>query len=76
MKKLGYIGDNEIIRLGEKDIVPQSQINEVVAFHNFKASLIFPLHKMVIKVLKKYEIYLQQLTPNAIMRLRIFIWAV
>jgi hypothetical protein len=35
----------------------------------------FPLNKMIGEVLKFFEIYLHQLTPNAIVRLSVFIWA-
>jgi hypothetical protein len=31
---------------------------------------------MVVEVLKKFNIYLHQLTPNAMVRLGVFIWAV
>jgi hypothetical protein len=66
-----------IVKLGEVDMIPQPQKNEVVAFRCFfKASLCFPLHKMIVEVLKKYEIYLYQLTSNAIMIHGVFIWAV
>jgi hypothetical protein len=41
----------------------------------FKARLRFPLHEMIGDVLKDLEIYLHQLTPNAIVRLSVFIWA-
>jgi hypothetical protein len=41
----------------------------------FKAGLRFPLNKMIADVLKKFGIYLHQLTPNAIVRLSIYIWA-
>jgi hypothetical protein len=36
----------------------------------------FPLHKTIIAVLKRFNIYLHQLTPNAIMCLGVFLWAV
>jgi hypothetical protein len=35
----------------------------------------FPLNEMIGEVLENYEIYLHQLTPNAIVRLSVFIWA-
>jgi hypothetical protein len=56
---------------------PQSQKNdEVVVFKSFfKAGLRFPLHEMIGEVLNNYEIYLHQLTPNAIVRISIVIWA-
>jgi hypothetical protein len=41
----------------------------------FKAGLRFPLNEMIAIVLKKFGIYLHQLTPNAIVRLSVYIWA-
>jgi hypothetical protein len=41
-----------------------------------KAGLRFPLHKKVAAVLKRFNIYLHQLTSNTIMRLGILIWTV
>jgi hypothetical protein len=41
----------------------------------FRAGLRFPLNEMIGEVLDNYEIYLHQLTPNAIVRLSVFIWA-
>jgi hypothetical protein len=41
----------------------------------FRAGLRLPLNEMIGKVLKNFEIYLHQLTPNAIVRLSVFIWA-
>lgn len=74
MKRLKLV---EIIRLGGKDTIPLLEKDEVVAFRRFfKARLRFPLHKMVAEVLEKYEIYLHHLTPNAKMRLGVFIWVV
>jgi hypothetical protein len=40
-----------------------------------KAGLRFQLHKMLVKVLKTFEIYLHQLTPKALIRVGGFIWA-
>jgi hypothetical protein len=36
----------------------------------------FPLSSFVVEVLKIFEIYLHQLTPEAIIRMNIFVWAV
>jgi hypothetical protein len=41
----------------------------------FKAGLRFPLNGMIANVLKKFGVYLHQLTPNAIVRLSVYIWA-
>jgi hypothetical protein len=40
-----------------------------------KAGLRFPLHKMLVEVLKRFEIYLHQLTPKALIKIGVFIWA-
>jgi hypothetical protein len=42
----------------------------------FKAGLWFPLSKFVVEVLKIYQVYLHQITPEAIIRMGIFVWAV
>jgi hypothetical protein len=39
--------------------------DEVVVFRNFlKVGLRFPLHKAIVVVLKRFNIYLHQLTPT------------
>jgi hypothetical protein len=40
-----------------------------------KAGLHFPLHKMLVEVLKTFEIYLHQHTPEAFIKVGFFIWA-
>jgi hypothetical protein len=40
-----------------------------------KAGLQFPLHRMLVEVLKRFEIFLHQLTPKALIKLGVFIWA-
>jgi hypothetical protein len=57
-------------------VVLQPRGDEVVVFKSFfRAGLQFPLHDMIGEVLKNFEIYLHQLTPNAIVRLSVYIWA-
>jgi hypothetical protein len=57
--------------------VPKPREDEVVVFRSFlKAGLRFPLHKTVVAFLKRFNIYLHHLTPNAIVHLGIFIWVV
>jgi hypothetical protein len=78
MVKLGYLSEakKELIRFGGKETIPKPGKNEVVVFKSlFKAGLRFPLNKMIVEVLKKFGIYLHQLTPNAIIRLNVYIWA-
>jgi hypothetical protein len=77
MKKQDYIDTTNLIRLGEEDTILQPQRNEIVAFRSFfNVGLWFPLHKIVVEVLKKYDMYLHELTPNMIMWLGVFIWEV
>ena len=73
-----YFRDISIVRAddGEKT-TPTPEDNEVVIFRSFlKAGLRFPLSRFVVEVLKIYQIYLHQLTPEAVIRLGIFVWAV
>jgi hypothetical protein len=78
MKKLGYFGETEskLIRFAGEEVVPESKEDEVVVFKSFfRAGLQFPLYDIIGEVLKRFEIYLHQLTPNAIVRLSVYIWA-
>jgi hypothetical protein len=73
-----YFRDMSIVRAddGEKT-VPTPEENKVVIFRSFlKAGLRFPLSNFVVEVLKIFEIYFHQLTPEAIIRMGIFVWAV
>jgi hypothetical protein len=74
LKNANYISDTSIVRLGGEDTTLPPKKNEVIVFWSFlKASLQFPLQKMVVEVLKKFNIYLHKLTPNALVILEIFI---
>jgi hypothetical protein len=76
--KLSYFSEakKELIRFGGEEITPKPEKDEVVVFKSFfKAGLRFPLNGMIADVLKKFGIYLHQLTPNAIVRLSVYIWA-
>ena len=54
-----YFRDISIVRARGESIVPLPEANEVVVFRSFmKARLCFPLHKMLVEVLKTFEIYL------------------
>jgi hypothetical protein len=69
-----YFCDISIVRLGEEDIVLHLVKDEVVVFRSFmRVGLRFPLHTMLVEVLKKFVIYLHRLTPNALVRMTIFI---
>jgi hypothetical protein len=71
-----YFHDISIVRAGGESTVPVPEADEVVVFKSFlKAGLRFPLHKMLAEVLKTFEIYLHQLTPEALIKVGVFIWA-
>jgi hypothetical protein len=73
-----YFRDMSIVRadIGDRT-VPVPEENEVVIYQSFfKAGLRFPLSKFVVEVLKIYQIFLHQITPEAIVRMGIFFWAV
>jgi hypothetical protein len=72
-----YFRDISIVKADVDRVVPAPEENEVVIFRSFfKAGLRFPLSKFVVEVLKTYQIYLHQITPEAIIRMGIFVWAV
>jgi hypothetical protein len=72
-----YFCDTTIVRAGGDNNVPLPEPDEVVVYKGFmKARLRFPLHKMLVKVLKRFEIYLHQLTPEALIKIGVFIWAI
>jgi hypothetical protein len=72
-----YFRDMSIVRVEGDNIVPSPEENEVVVYRSFlKAGLRFPLSKFVVEVLKIFQIFLHQITPEAIIRMAIFVWAV
>jgi hypothetical protein len=71
-----YFRDISIVRAGKDDNTPAPEENEVVIFPSFfKAGLRFPLSRFVVEVLKTFQIFLHQLTPEAILRMGVFVWA-
>jgi hypothetical protein len=78
MVKSGYFSEDEkkLIRFGGEETAPKPQKDEIVIFKSFlKAGLRFHLNRMITDALKKFGICLHQLTPNAIVRLSVYIWA-
>src|SRR5688500_13751299 len=73
-----YFQDISIVRADNGDrTVPVPEENEVVIYRSFfKAGLRFPLSRYVVEVLKIYEIFLHQITPEAIIRMGIFVSSV
>jgi hypothetical protein len=78
MLKLGYFSEakKELVRFGGEETTLKPGKDEVVVFKSFfKAGLRFHLNKMIADVLNKFGVFLHQLTPNAIVRLSVYIWA-
>jgi hypothetical protein len=78
MVKLGYFSENEkkLLRFGGEETTPKPEKDEIVIFKSFlKAGLRFPLNGIISDVMQKFGIYFHQLTPNAIVRLSVYIWA-
>jgi hypothetical protein len=72
-----YFRDISIMRADVDRAVPSPEEDEVVIYRSFfKAGLRFPLSRFVVEVLKIYQIFLHQITPEAIIRMGIFVWAV
>jgi hypothetical protein len=71
-----YFHDIFIMRAGGDSSAPAPEADEVVVYESFmKTGLRFPRNKFLVEVLKTFEIYLHQITPEAIIRIGIFIWA-
>lgn len=53
------------------EIIHELKDNEAVVYRSFfRAGLLFPMHEMIAKVLKRFETFMHyQLTPNVIVRL-------
>jgi hypothetical protein len=78
MMKLGYFGEAEskLVRFAGEEVILEPKEDEVVVFKSFfRAGLRSPLNVMIGEVLLNFEIYLHQLTPNTIVRLSVYIWA-
>jgi hypothetical protein len=72
-----YFCDMSIVSVGGDNAAPAPEEDEVVVYRSFmKAGLRFPLSRFLVEVLKTFEIFLHQITPEAIIRMSIFVWAV
>jgi hypothetical protein len=57
--------------------MPELRANEAVVFKDFfAAGLQMPPHPVLIHILCKFRVKLHQLTPNGIIQISKFIWAV
>jgi hypothetical protein len=75
--KGSYFRDISIVRAGGDSTALAPEEDEVVVYRSFmKARLQFPLSKFLVEVLKTFEFFQHQITPEAIIRMGFFIWAV
>jgi hypothetical protein len=57
--------------------VPDPKKDEAVVFEDFfVVGLRIPLHPILLEILQKFHVQLRQLTPNAIVQINKFVWAV
>jgi hypothetical protein len=69
-----YFHDMSIVKVGGDSTAPALEENKVVIYRSFlKACLRFPLSKFVVEVLKIYQIFIHQITREAITSMWIFV---
>jgi hypothetical protein len=77
LKRLGYFSSKVNVRLPRNETTPMLGKDKVIVYKRFfKAGIWLLMYKMIVKILQRYEVHMHQLTPNAIVRLSIFIWDV
>jgi hypothetical protein len=65
----------DLARLSEGEVVPDPHDDEVVVYKEFfLAGLRFPLHPLVVGVLKRFNLQFHQLNPSSFMKLSIYVW--
>jgi hypothetical protein len=58
-----------------REMTADLQDDEVVVFRDlFAASLRFPLDPMVVESFQLFNVFLHQMTPNSIVRMRMYMW--
>jgi hypothetical protein len=72
---LGYFG-NGVGRVSGAEEIPEPEGELVVFEAFFIAGLCLPAHRFVAEVLQRFEVQVHQLTPNAVVALAKYIWAV
>jgi hypothetical protein len=75
MQRLGYFGDG-VGQVPGAEEIPESEGELVVFEAFFIAGLRLPAHRFVAEVLRRFEVQGHQLTPNAVVALAKYVWAV
>jgi hypothetical protein len=73
MQQLGYFGGG-VARVPGAEEVPEPE-GELVVFEAFFAAVLrLPAHRFVAEVLRRFEVQVHQLTPNAVVALAKYVW--
>jgi hypothetical protein len=75
MQQLGYFG-NGVVRDPGVEEIPEPEGEMVVFEAFFTAGLRLPAHCFVVEVLRRYDVQIYQLTPNAMVALAKYVWVV
>jgi hypothetical protein len=74
MQQLGYFGGG-VARVPGAEEVPEPEGELVVFEAFFAAGLRLPAHRFVGEVLRRFNVQIHQLTPNAVVALSKYVWA-
>jgi hypothetical protein len=74
MQRLGYFGGG-VARVPGAEEVPEPEGELVVFEAFFAAGLRLPAHRFVGEVLRRFNVQVHQLTPNAVVALSKYVWA-
>ena len=74
MQRLGYFGGG-VARASGTEKVPEPEGELVVFEAFFAAGLRLPAHRFVGEVLRRFNVQIHQLTPNAVVALSKYVWA-
>jgi hypothetical protein len=74
MQQLGYFGGG-VARVPGTEEVPEPEGELVVFEAFFAAGLRLPAHRFVGEVLRRFDVQVHQLTPNAVVALAKYVWA-
>jgi hypothetical protein len=74
MQQLGYFGGG-VARVPGTEEVPEPEGELVVFEAFFTAGLRLPAHRFVGEVLRRFNVQVHQLTPNAVVALAKYVWA-
>jgi hypothetical protein len=74
MQQLGYF-DGGVARVLGMEEVPELEGELVVFEAFFVAGLRLPAHRFVGEVLRRFDVHVHQLTPNAVVALAKYVWA-